>query len=285
MAGAGHDRAEADSRHAAGTSGVTQDVALRGAFERTIDEGTVRLTRTWPSLVATGVVGGADVSLGVLALYLVRRATGSELLSALAFGVGFIALTLANSELFTENFLVPVAAVAARNASVPALLRLWLGTLIANLAGAWLVMGLIMAGFGKLGPVAIEVASTPASAALDDRTLANMVVAGAVITLMTWMERSTESVPAKLVSAVVAAFLLAAGPMDHAIVVSVEMFGALHAGAPFAYAHWLGFLGWSILGNMLGGLGLVTLLRLVQVGRRALEEERERQPLEERAED
>lgn len=45
-----------------------------------------------------------------------------------AFTTGFIALTLANSELFTENFLVPVVAVAARKATPAALIRLWIGT-------------------------------------------------------------------------------------------------------------------------------------------------------------
>ena len=58
-----------------------------------------------------GVVDGCGV--GVFALLLVEHATDNSLLGALAFGIGFIALTLANSELFTENFLVPVAAVAA----------------------------------------------------------------------------------------------------------------------------------------------------------------------------
>jgi formate/nitrite transporter FocA (FNT family) len=251
---------------------------LRATFQRTVDDGTVRLRRTLPGLLATGVVGGADVTMGVLALYFVRRDTHSAILGALAFGIGFIALTLANSELFTENFLVPVAAVVARDATVRDLLRLWVGTLSANLAGAWVLTGLILAGFPNLTQVARAVPHQAAVSPLDLRTLANMIVAGAVITLMTWMERSTESVPAKLVAAVSAAFLLAAGPLDHAIVVSVEMFGALHAGAPFGYLSWLGYLGFAILGNMIGGLGLVTLLRIFQVGRDTVQAERIRRP-------
>jgi formate-nitrite transporter family protein len=91
--------------------------------------------------LTTGFVGGADVSLGVFALLIVRQATHDELLSALAFSIGFIALTLANSELFTENFLVPIVAVAAGKASLPDLLRLWVGTAVTNLAAGWLVMG------------------------------------------------------------------------------------------------------------------------------------------------
>ncbi len=244
----------------------------------------MRLTRTWPSLLATGVVGGADVSLGVFAMYLVRRDTGNADLAALAFSIGFIALTLANSELFTENFLVPVAAVVARNASVGKLIKLWLGTFAANLAGAWVVTGLVMAGFSDLKPVAIQVAAHAAHQPLNDRTLANMVLAGAIITLMTWMERSTESVPAKIVAAVAAAFVLAAGPMGHVIVVSVEMFGAFHAGVAYPYVAWLGWVGLALIGNMAGGLGLVTLLRLLQVGKGVLKEEQEREPLEPREE-
>jgi formate-nitrite transporter family protein len=63
-------------------------------------------------------MGGLDIGAGVLALLLVEHLTGSPLLGGLAFSIGFIALTLARSELFTENFLVPVAAVAARRGSL-----------------------------------------------------------------------------------------------------------------------------------------------------------------------
>jgi formate/nitrite transporter FocA (FNT family) len=75
---------------------------------------------------------------------------------------------------------------------------------------------------------------------------------------------------------VAAAFLLAIGPLNHAIVVSILMFTALHAGAPFGYADWLGMLGWITVGNIVGGLGLVTLLRLIQVGRAKIAEEQQR---------
>src|SRR5205823_4404668 len=81
------------------------------AFERGVAEGTHRLDRSLPSLIATGLVGGLDLGIGVFAMLIVRQETGSKLLGALAFGLGFIALTLAGSELFTENFLIPITAV------------------------------------------------------------------------------------------------------------------------------------------------------------------------------
>ncbi|MGH3886704.1 MAG: hypothetical protein ACRDSZ_09060 [Pseudonocardiaceae bacterium] len=45
---------------------------------------------------------------------------------------------------------------------------------------------------------------------------------------------------------------------------------ALHAGAPFGYADWLGLFALAALGNLIGGLGLVTLLRLLQVPHKVL---------------
>jgi formate/nitrite transporter FocA (FNT family) len=239
---------------------------LQSAFQRTVAEGELRLHRTWPGLLATGAVGGVDVGMGVFALLLVKEATHSDIAAALAFSIGFIAITLANSELFTENFLVPVATLAAGHCTFYELIRLWVGTLVMNLAGGWVLMAFVIGGFEKLRPVAIEVATHYTQQGIGWTSFATAVLGGTVITLMTWMQQSTESVPAKLVAAIAAAFLLAAGSLNHAIVVSIEMFAALHAGAPFGYLDWLGMLGWACLGNLVGGIGLVTVLRLVQVG-------------------
>ena len=49
-------------------------------------------------------------------------------------------------------------------------------------------------------------------------------------------------------------------------------FAALQAGAPFGYLDWLELFALAGLGNMLGGLGLVTILRLLQVPHKVLAE-------------
>jgi hypothetical protein len=51
---------------------------------------------------------------------------GTGTVGATAFIIGFLALSLARSELFTENFLVPVAAVVAKDAPWRSAPRLWL---------------------------------------------------------------------------------------------------------------------------------------------------------------
>jgi formate/nitrite transporter FocA (FNT family) len=212
----------------------------------------------------------------VLALLLVEHATGSKLLGGVAFSIGFIALTLARSELFTENFLVPVAAVVAKRRPWQSLPRLWGATLVTNLAGGWLVTAILMVGFPALRETAVEAGSFYVGLGATWRAFALAVVGGMLITLMTHLQHATHSDGVQLVPSVAIGFLLGAGQVNHAIVASLVCFAALQAGAPFGYADWLGVLGLAVLGNMIGGLGLVTLLRLLQVPNKVIAEREEK---------
>jgi formate-nitrite transporter family protein len=247
---------------------------LEETFDRLVDEGQERLARPWPALVVTGVLGGIDVGTGVLAYLLVEHETGSTLLAGMAFSIGFVALLLAHSELFTENFLVPVTAVVARRASVVALARLWVVSLAANLAGGWLVAWLIVQAFPVLRPTAITAGRHYAELGVGLRSFTLAVLAGMVISLMTRMQHGTESLGVRLVPALLFGALLAGGQLFHSVLDSILMFTALTTGqAPFGYLDWLGALGWSVLGNIVGGVGLVTALRLARVPHRVAEEQ------------
>ncbi|MFC4948031.1 formate/nitrite transporter family protein [Pseudonocardia sp. GCM10023141] len=241
-------------------------------FDRLVEEGEQRLGRSWPGLLSTGLLGGLDVGAGVLALLLVEQATGSKLLGGIAFAIGLIAVTLARSELFTEDFLVPVAAVVARRGTVLGLARLWISTLVTNLAGGWIIVAILMIGFPGLHEMAIEAGTFYADLGFTWKAFALAVVGGMLITLMTHMQHSTESDGVRLVPAVVIGFLLGAGQVNHAIVASLVSFAAILAGAPFGYLNWLGAFALAVAGNMVGGLGLVTVLRLLQVPNKVLDE-------------
>ncbi len=246
-------------------------------FERSIVVGHERLTRTLPVMIATGVVGGFDVGLGIIAQFVVLELTDSVILGALAFSIGFIALTLARSELFPEDFLVPVISVVARDdTGVVKLVRLWSTTLAANLAGGYVFMAIGLAALPQIGPLLVEEGGHFVEAGIGLESFASAVLGGFVITLMTWMERGSDGLGGKLIAAVAAAFLLAAGPLNHSVVRSLEMFGALFEGADFGYADWLGALGWAVAGNVAGGVGLVTIIRLVQVGSEKITDARAR---------
>jgi len=260
-----------DGHDAGGDGDATGDMTPESAFERTLAEGRRRLGRSTAALIATGFVGGVDVATGVLALLVVKEATGSDMWAGLAFAIGFVALTMARSELFTENFLVPVIAVIARKCTVRNLLRLWVGTTVFNLAGGWIVTLFVVDGYPDLQATAVEAGHTYVAFGLGWRAFSLAVLGGLVITLMTWMQHTTSSIGAKLAAAVAAAFLLGAGKLNHAIVASLMMFSALHTHqASFGYLQWVQSASWAALGNMVGGIGLVTLLRLLQVPERVL---------------
>ncbi len=245
---------------------------LERAFDRQVREGVQRLGRPWREVLVTGFFGGTEVAVGVLALTAVVEETGSPLLGGLAFSVGFLALLLGRSELFTEGFLVPVVTVAAKRATAGHLARLWVGTLAGNLVGGWLIMWLVVLAFPRLHAQLVELGTEFATAPLSAETFSLAVLAGGVITLMTRMQHGTDDVPAKIAAAVAAAFLLAGLGMFHSILDSLLIFGALHTGdAAFGYLEWLRWFGYTVVGNVAGGLGLVTLLRLVRSKERIAE--------------
>ncbi len=56
--------------------------------------------------------------------------------------------------------------------------------------------------------------------------------------------------------------------MNHAVVTSLLIFCGLHTGlSPYGYLAWAQTAGWAILGNLAGGVALITVLRLLQVPR------------------
>jgi formate/nitrite transporter FocA (FNT family) len=250
------------------------EARVESSLDRIVEEGEPRLNRGWVALFTTGALGGLDVATGVMALLAVLAATHNHLVAGVAFSIGLITLLLGHSELFTEGFLVPVTVVAAGKARVVDLVRMWGGVLVSNLVGGWIITWLIMRAFPELFPTAMESGRHFVDLGINVRSFCLAVLGGSTITLMTRMQHGTESVPARVVAAIAAGFLLAGLQLNHSILDSLLIFAGLHTGhAPYGYLDWLRWLGWAVLGNMVGGMGLVTLLRLIR-SRRLIQEKR-----------
>ncbi|MGJ9422147.1 formate/nitrite transporter family protein [Aeromicrobium sp. CF3.5] len=241
------------------------------AFDRLVSEGNERLERPISALLSTGLLGGVDVGFGVLAYLIVKENTGDTVLAGMAFSIGFVALLLARSELFTENFMVPVVAVVARKGTIVQLGRLWGVTFVTNILGGALIMWIVVTALPDLDSTVIEVGTHFAELGVNGRSFALAVLAGAVITLMTRMQHSTENLGVQLVPALLFGSLLAGGELFHCVLDALFMMGALFAGAELSIASIAGAVGWSMLGNLVGGVGLVTGLRLLRVPERVEE--------------
>ncbi|OUE27264.1 formate/nitrite transporter family protein [Clavibacter michiganensis] len=253
-----------DKRRELGEGDGPVEDELQEGFDATVEEGAERLHRTFRVVLITGFFGGLEVGLGVMALVAVLHETGSHLLAGLAFSIGLIALLLAHSELFTENFLMPIAAVAAKEAGIGQLMRLWGGTLVANLAGGWVFMWILVQAFPEWHDTLAESAHHFVDPGFTLQTVMLAVLGGSTITLMTRMQQGTTSDVARIVAAVAGGFLLAGLQLFHSILDSLLVFGAIQSGADVTYGQWLGWFGYTLLFNMLGGILLVTVLRLVR---------------------
>lgn len=243
-------------------------------FAESLREGYRRLQRPWHEIAATGFIGALAVLIGSLAA---DTAAGllheggvakpaAHLAGALFFPFGFFILVQVRAELFTENFLVPVNATLEGLCGFGRLLRLWIGTLIANI-----VAGIALARVVTIPGVFPDSVRMQFIAGAEQRMaqplpalLASALLAGVLITLMT-MATLRESGGAWIV-VFAAGFLLSAGTVQHVIVSAVDIWLGIWAGAAVSPAAWLTReLVPALLANMVGGLALATLPHYLQV--------------------
>ena len=258
-----HQQTE-DKRKELGRSDEPVEDELVEEFENTVAEGADRLNRTWRALVITGLFGGIDVGLGIMAMLAVKDATGSDLLAGMAFGIGLFALRLAHSELFTEDFLIPINAVVAKHGTWLQLCRLWTVTLVANLAGGWLFMWVVGAAFPQFEQLLLETSLKYMEGGLTLETAALAVLAGSTITLSTRMSQGTSNDVVTALISLISGLLVVGLGMLHGALNSIVIFGAMHLGAAISYSDWFVWFLWVIPLNMVGGLVIITLPRLIR---------------------
>jgi formate/nitrite transporter FocA (FNT family) len=240
-------------------------------YERTRREGQRRLSRPLLELAATALVGGFDVAFGVAAYGLAAGAFGgsgdrAHLAGALAFGIGFVFVVVGRSELFTENFLVPIAGLERNRRSYAKLVELWAAALVLNIVGGAVIAlvvtsrGVMPVGASALRDLARHVHSfTPETAFLS------AIVAGGLMTLLTWfVEGAAESMGVRIVMAWIVGSLIVLGSFNHAIVGQIELVYGMRYGVHVPIGDYLANLGLGIVGNLVGGLGLVTFARFAQ---------------------
>ena len=178
-------------------------------------------------------------------------------------------LVVGRSELFTENFFDPVAtAISERGPRVwTRLARLWVITLLLNLAGGAVLVGVLTVD-GALPTGSAETLVTIAEEIVGKAplaTLARAVMAGALITLLSYMLEATNTVAARILVAYMVGFFLALGPFDHVIVSALHVLFGVWLSETVSYTQLLVNIGLATVGNMVGGLGLITLTHTAQV--------------------
>jgi formate/nitrite transporter FocA (FNT family) len=142
---------------------------------------------------------------------------------------------------------------------------------VGNLIGGWLTMWAVVTAFPALREVAVHNGTTYGTSALTLPTFLLAVLAGVSMTLLTRMRNGTDNDVARVVASVVIGFLVAGLSMYHSVLDSLFIFAGIHAEAHIGYGNWVVFFSWTALGNMVGGIGITTFLRLVRTHERLVE--------------
>lgn len=239
-------------------------------------EGRRRLSMPALEKVSTAFIAGVTIVFGITALgvaeTLAEPFVGTEtakLVGALAFGIGVVFLVVGRSELFTENFFDPVATTISDGHSHAyfRLLRLWGVTLLLNLVGGAVLVG-VMSVPGALPAgtpdtlisLAEDLAHKGAAA-----TLARAILAGALLTLLSYMLHAVDTVLARIAVAYMVGALLALAPFDHVVVSALHLLFGVWLGETLSYGDVVSNIVISTAGNLVGGLLLITLTHAAQV--------------------
>jgi formate/nitrite transporter FocA (FNT family) len=255
----------------------------RQIWNNSVGEGERRVNRRPFGIAATGLVGGFDVMIG---LALVVTLTGAMMaitteevahaVGALPFGVAFVLITIGRSELFTENFLVPVVAVLARRGTYGQLVRMWGMSLALNALGIC-VFAAILSVDGVLPASAHEAAGILGQTWVDRDFLdgfASAIAAGTALTLFTWLTMAARDHGTRLFLGMIIGYVLLLPQLNHAIVSFGEVMLGIFTGTTDASLGEVvsGELV-AVAGNVIGGIGLVTVTRLIQVSGESRDED------------
>ncbi len=228
------------------------------------------LDRSVVGLFISGMAGGITMGLTALSTSIVIAQLGqsapAKFIADLLYPIGFIAVILGRAQLFTENTLYPVALMLAERRHGWKTLRLWAIVLPSNVLGAFL-FALLAVRTGALRPEVVTAMTrlgVEAASVTTSHVFWSGVIGGWIIALVAWLVSGSHSITGSVMLIWLLTFVVGLGGFAHCIATSGEILAAIldHQLAVSRYFAWLAP---ATLGNICGGVLLVTLLEYGQV--------------------
>ncbi|MFZ0516244.1 MAG: formate/nitrite transporter family protein [Acidobacteriaceae bacterium] len=239
-------------------------------YEQVSKNARHELDRPAIALAVSGLAGGITMGLTALSVSIVTASlppsTISSFIAQLVYPLGFIAVIVGRAQLFTENTLYPVALMFAERRHVRTTLRLWSIVLPSNLVGAFL-FAVLAVRTGGLRPEYVAAMVKIGQQAADvswSHVFWSAVIGGWIIALVAWLVSGSHSITGSVMLIWLLTFLVGLGHFAHCIASSGEILAAVlqHAVSVSQYFRWLLP---AVLGNIIGGVLIVTLLEYGQV--------------------
>lgn len=239
-------------------------------FDAAVANAREELKRSARKLAFSGLAGGITLGLTGLGVAAIRAAIGPspwrDFISFLIYPIGFIAVIIGRAQLFTENTLYPVVLVLDERRYVAATLRLWGIVFVSNICGAFLFALLAIRTSALFPPMAAELVKLGETAVqgTPGHLFWSGVIGGWLIALVAWIVTASHWTIGQVVMIWLLTFIVGIGRFAHCVVTSAEILSAVAARTVSAghYFHWLLF---ATLGNIVGGIVIVSLLNYAQV--------------------
>jgi len=264
------DPAERRNRHKEEEKGQEPQKSYETILEQEIAAGLTELERGSPALLLSGLSAGLDVSLSLLLMAVMKTLTQgqprvvSEILVALMYAAGFLFVVLGRSELFTEHTTLAVLPVLDGRASLAQLGRLWGLIYVANQAGAAAFAAFLAFLGPRLGVIETPVFGDIASGLVEHPgwvILLSAVLAGWLMGLLSWLVAASRDTISQIFIVALVTTAIGLAHLHHAVVGTAEVLAGVFSGQGATLADFGKFLLWATLGNILGGVLFVALIK------------------------
>jgi formate/nitrite transporter FocA (FNT family) len=191
----------------------------------------------------------------------------AEFVSLLFYPLGFVSVIIGRAQLFTENTLFPVALILSQGRRhVPNTIRLWAVVFFSNVIGAVLFAVVTM----KTGALPYTLGTRLAAIGIQSVQGAphhifwSGVIGGWIIALMAWTVTASRWTIAQVIVTWMLTAVVGIGHFAHCIATSGEILSAVLT-SQVPLHHYLSWLLFASLGNIVGGVTFVTVLNYGQV--------------------
>jgi formate/nitrite transporter FocA (FNT family) len=271
----GRDRGDAAGLSVAETKDIEESSRLSALmiYEVLRREGEDEMKRPATSLWWSGVAAGLSISMSLIAEGVLQArlpdAPWRPLVTDLGYTVGFLIAVMARHQLFTENTITAVLPVAARLSFVnlARMGRLWGLVLIANLAGTFLA-ALFCSHTPVIPPDVREAMLTISHESISHPPIDiffKAIAAGFLIAAMVWLLPSANATQFHVI--VLMTYLIVIGGFAHVVAGSFEGFMLLANGRLQVWPMLAGFDVPALIGNIIGGTVLFSLISYGQVAK------------------
>ena len=240
-------------------------------YETIRREGEEELARPNAALAWSALSAGLSMGISFIAEALLRahlpNRPWAPLVYCFGYSVGFLVIVLGRQQLFTENTLTVILPLMQRRdgQTLMRVLQLWAVVLAANLLGTCLFAACV----GKIAlfdPAVVRAFSEIGAAHTGlpfGIAFVRAIFAGWLIALMVWLLPGADSARVSII--IILTYLIGLGEFNHIVAGSTTVFFMVWTHSASWGEYFLRFFVPTLLGNIVGGVTLVSALGHAQV--------------------